>query len=62
MLSQDNSIGKVTNLTNEGNDLLEIELLGGRKVLIPFVKEIVPKVNPNQGWLEINPPPGLLDL
>ncbi len=55
-------IGKVTDLNKAGNDLLEIELLEGKKVLIPFVKEIVPIVNINEGWLMITPPPGLLEL
>ncbi len=55
-------IGKVVNLVNGGNDLLEIELLGGRKVLIPFVKEIVPVVKLKEGWLLVTPPPGLLEL
>ncbi len=56
------SIGKVINLMNEGSDLLEIKLLEGKKVLIPFVKAIVPEVNLDQGWLIITPPPGLLNL
>ncbi len=55
-------IGKVIDLTTAGNDLLNIELIGGRKVLIPFVKAIVPEVKLNEGWLKITPPPGLLDL
>ncbi|MCT0203105.1 ribosome maturation factor RimM [Synechococcus sp. CS-602] len=32
-----------------------------RRVLIPFVLPIVPRVNVGEGWLEITPPPGLLD-
>ena len=55
-------IGKVTNLTHAGNDLLEVRLSTGKTVLIPFVKEIVPEVNINKGWLLISPPPGLLEL
>ena len=38
-------IGYVTDLINGVNDLLEIELLEGKKVLVPFVKEIVPEIN-----------------
>jgi ribosomal 30S subunit maturation factor RimM len=30
-------------------------------VLIPFVVPIVPRVEVSEGWLEITPPPGLLD-
>ncbi len=55
-------IGRVTNLTNAGNDLLEIELSAGRKVLVPFVEPIVPIVNIKEGWLILTPPPGLLEL
>ena len=56
------AIGLVTDLTKAGNDLLEIELLNGKKVLIPFVHEIVPEVTLNEGWLRLTPPPGLLEL
>ena len=55
-------IGYVTDLIKGGNDLLEIELVEGKKVLVPFVKEIVPEIEIKEKWLLINPPPGLLDL
>jgi len=55
-------IGHVTDLIKGGNDLLEIELLEGKKVLVPFVKEIVPEIEIKKKWLLINPPPGLLEL
>ena len=55
-------IGYVTDLINGGNDLLEIELIEGKKVLVPFVKEIVPEIELKKKWLLINPPPGLLEL
>ena len=55
-------IGHVTDLINGGNDLLEIELVQGKKVLVPFVKEIVPEIEIKEKWLLINPPPGLLEL
>ena len=55
-------IGKIINLINAGNDLLEIELNSGKKVLVPFVKEIVPEIEIKEKWLLINPPPGLLEL
>jgi 16S rRNA processing protein RimM len=29
--------------------------------LVPFVHAIVPRVNLTEGWVEITPPPGLLD-
>ena len=56
-------IGKVINLENEKNNLLIIELLKNqKKVLIPFVKKIVPVVDIKNNFLIINPPKGLLEL
>ena len=56
-------IGKVINLENEQNNLLVIELLKDqKKVLIPFVKEIVPLVDLKNNYLIVKPPNGLLDL
>ena len=56
-------IGKVINLENEKNNLLVIELFKNqKKVLIPFVKEIVPLVDIKNNFLVINPPKGLLEL
>ena len=56
-------IGKVINLENEKNNLLVIELCKNqKKVLIPFVKEIVPLVDKKNNYLIINPPRGLLEL
>ena len=57
------TIGKVLNLENEKNNLLVIELFKNqKKVLIPFVKEIVPLVDIKNNFLIINPPNGLLEL
>ena len=56
-------IGKVIDLENEKNNLLIIELLyNQKKVLIPFVKEIVPLVDIKNNFIIINPPKGLLEL
>ena len=56
-------IGKVINLENEKNNLLIIELFKNqKKVLIPFVKEIVPLIDIKNNFLIINPPKGLLEL
>ena len=56
-------IGKVLNLENEQNNLLVIELFKNqKKVLVPFVKEIVPTVDIKNKFLIINPPNGLLEL
>ena len=55
-------IGYVTDLIKGGNDILEIELVEGKKVLVPFVKEIVPEISIKERWLLVDPPPGLLEL
>ena len=56
-------IGKVINLENEKNNLLVVELFKNqKKILIPFVKEIVPLVDIKNNFLIINPPNGLLEL
>ena len=56
-------IGKVINLENEKNNLLIIELFKNqKKVLVPFVEEIVPLIDIKNNFLIINPPNGLLDL
>ena len=56
-------IGKVIDLENEKNNLLVIELFNNqKKVLIPFVKEIVPLIDIKNNFLIINPPNGLLEL
>ena len=56
-------IGKVVNLENERNNLLVVELFKNKKkVLIPFVKEIVPVINKRKNYIIIKPPKGLLEL
>ena len=56
-------IGKVINLENEKNNLLVIQLFKNEKrVLIPFVKEIVPLIDIKNNFLIITPPKGLLEL
>ena len=57
------TIGIVTNLENEKNNLLVIELFENqKKVLVPFVKEIVPLIDIKNNFLIIDPPNGLLEL
>ena len=57
------TIGKVINLENEKNNLLVIKIFKNqKKVLVPFVKEIVPLVDIKNNFLIINPPNGLLEL
>ncbi|MDJ0508303.1 MAG: ribosome maturation factor RimM [Crocosphaera sp.] len=62
-------IGVVIDLFTAGHDLLEIKLIAniqgeekGKKVLIPFVYDIVPVVDIDNNRIEINPPKGLLAL
>ena len=56
-------IGKVIDLENEKNNLIVIELFKNhKKVLVPFVKEIVELVDIKNNFLIINPPKGLLEL
>ncbi len=59
---EEESIGSIINLTNSGNDLLEVKLISGKTVLIPFVKEIVPEIHLEERWIRITPPKGLLEL
>ena len=62
LAGNNDSIGTVSNLISGGNDLLEIKLNNGKTVLVPFVEEIVPEVQLEEGWLLLTPPPGLLEL
>lgn len=56
-------IGEVEDLITTGpQDLLEVRLSDGRKVLIPFVEEIVPTIDEEGGAIIVTPPPGLLEL
>lgn len=61
-------VGAVVDVIPAGNDLLEVKLhqssanVKEQKVLIPFVKEIVPVVDLTAKRIEITPPPGLLEI
>jgi 16S rRNA processing protein RimM len=56
-------LGPVTDVVHgPGGDLLAIARDGGRELLVPFVHDIVPTVDPAAGTLVIDPPPGLLEL
>jgi len=57
-------LGTVTDFYSAGNDLLAVTLdrSPDKPVLIPFVEAIVPVVDLDGDRLEIQPPPGLLDL
>ena len=55
-------IGEVTGVMDTPNrKILEVDYQG-REVLIPFVMDIVPEVDLEQGYLTITPPEGLLDV
>ena len=45
-----------------GQDVLAVRTPDGREVLVPFVAEIVPVVDVDAGVVEVDPPPGLLDV
>ena len=56
-------IGEVTGvLHGPAGEILEVELTAGREVLIPFVHDIVPEVDLQEGTCTITPPEGLLEL
>ena len=56
-------IGEVINLDTEKNHLLVVRLFENNKhVLVPFVKEIIPKIIIEENYLIINPPKGLFDI
>ncbi|WP_129658357.1 ribosome maturation factor RimM [Rothia uropygialis] len=58
-----NRIGQVSALTTgPTQDLLVVELDDGSEALIPFVEEIVPEVDLEDGFVVVCPPPGLLEL
>ena len=50
-------IGSVIDLLSYGQDLLKIKGINGKIYLIPLVKEIVPDIKIERGYLLINPPP-----
>ena len=63
LLETGTPIGQVQDLLHAGNDLLEVQLSGKKQPLwIPFVESIVPRVELEEGWIGITPPPGLLEL
>lgn len=64
------TVGKIAGVSLNGPQaLIEAKLNGddapehkGKHVLIPFVEEIVPIVDPAEGYILIDPPIGLFDL
>ncbi len=49
-------------LHNPGGELLVIERPPAKDLLVPFVRAIVPVVDPAAGFVVVDPPPGLLEL
>jgi 16S rRNA processing protein RimM len=60
-----NELGTVTDVVHApGQDMLVISVDDGdsqRDVLVPFVHELVPEVDPHAGFVRIDPPPGLFE-
>ncbi len=55
-------VGKVTAVHNFGaGDIIEIATTGQNSVMLPFTREIVPKVDIPGGALGADPPPGYFD-
>jgi 16S rRNA processing protein RimM len=54
--------GEVTAVRHEGADLLVVHRIEGGELLVPFVAAIVPTVDVAGGFVEVDPPEGLLDL
>ncbi|QVQ51676.1 ribosome maturation factor RimM [Spiractinospora alimapuensis] len=55
-------VGTVADVLHHSQDLLVIDTPTGDEVLVPFVRDIVPTVDPVRGRLVVDPPPGLLEL
>jgi len=55
-------IGKVTDIMNTGTDVLIIENFDKKRIMIPFVKDMVDTANISNKRLDVNPPEGLLEI
>ncbi len=56
-------VGKVAALTTlPVQDLLTVKTEEGKEILVPFVDEIVPEVNIEDGFILITPPAGLFEV
>ncbi len=58
----DKKAGFVSSVFDFGaGDLLEVQLTEtGKRVLVPFTREVVPEISFDGGFLTIDPPEGLL--
>jgi 16S rRNA processing protein RimM len=56
-------VGKVAALnTGTAQDLLMVTTPDGNEILVPFVEQIVPEVNIEEGYILLTPPAGLFEL
>ena len=56
-------VGKVTALnTMPVQDLLMVTTPEGKEIPVPFVEQIVPEVNVEEGFIRLTPPDGLFEL
>lgn len=56
-------VGKISGLnTMPVQDLLMVETPDGKEILIPFVEQIVPEVNVEEGYILVTPPEGLFEV
>ncbi|WP_285243995.1 ribosome maturation factor RimM [Pseudarthrobacter sp. fls2-241-R2A-127] len=56
-------VGKITALaTMPVQDLLTVTTPDGEEILIPFVEQIVPEVNIEEGFVLLTPPDGLFEV
>lgn len=55
------TLGTVTDVVHAGQDLLAVTTPDGREVLVPFVRALVPRVDPGGRRLVVDPPPGLFE-
>jgi 16S rRNA processing protein RimM len=56
-------VGKVAALnTMPVQDLLLVKTPDGQEILVPFVEQIVPEVNIEEGFILLTPPDGLFEL
>jgi 16S rRNA processing protein RimM len=61
-LPDGSTVGEVTAVRHEAQDLLVVRRPGAPDALIPFVSAIVPSVDVAGGFLVVDPPEGLLEL
>jgi 16S rRNA processing protein RimM len=56
-------VGRISGLnTMPVQDLLVVEAPDGKEILIPFVEQIVPEVNIEDGYILVIPPAGLFEV